>query len=71
MQSEPSCRARRKRSLIIGFGSKRSYHRIQNDHDPGQQGQQQRRLVELKLSEKIENLKLKKENCISNLKFYS
>ena len=26
-------RGRRKRSLIIGFGSKRSYHRIQNDHD--------------------------------------
>ena len=30
-------RGRRKRSLIIGFGSKRSYHRNQNDHDPGQQ----------------------------------
>ena len=28
-----SIRGRHKRSLIIGFGSKRSYHRNQNDHD--------------------------------------
>ena len=29
-------RGRRKRSSTIGFGSKRSYHRNQNDHDPDQ-----------------------------------
>ena len=30
------CRAYQLDSLIIGLGSKRSYHRIHNDHDPDQ-----------------------------------